>query len=60
MDATAFRSLRFPDAILGGDSYEHAVVMAREAIDLYLKDAKAHDEKLPVETSVVLASVEVG
>ena len=42
-----------------GDSFEHAVDMAREAIDLYLEDLKANHEAAPQETSVVLASVEV-
>lgn len=42
-----------------GDSFEHALDMAREAIDLYLEDLKANHERPPQETSVVLASVEV-
>ena len=42
-----------------GDSYEHALTMAREAIDLYLEELKAHNEQVPTDESVSLATVEV-
>ena len=42
-----------------GESFEHALEMARDAIDLYLEDLRDHNGEPPSEAAVVLASVEV-
>ena len=43
-----------------GDSYDHAVSMAHEAIGLYLEDLRAHREPARAATSVAVTTVEVG
>ena len=42
-----------------GDSKDHAVEMAREAIDLYLKELRAHQEPQPSDEDVAITTVEV-
>ena len=42
-----------------GDSVEHAVQMAHEAIDLYLEDLRAHREPPPSDDAIVITTVEV-
>lgn len=42
-----------------GDSLDHALQMAQEAISLYLEDLRAHHEPEPRDTAVTVATVEV-
>ena len=42
-----------------GDSEEHAIEMAHEAIDLYLEELRASDESPPSDETVVVTTIEV-
>ena len=42
-----------------GDTVEHAVEMAHEAIDLYLEDMRSNAEPIPTDESVIVTQVEV-
>ena len=39
-----------------GDTLEHAIANAREAVEVYLESLKAHGEPLPVEDLVIKPS----
>lgn len=40
-----------------GDTYEDAVAMAKDAIDLYLDELRARNEPAPTQTEVIVTSV---
>ena len=42
-----------------GDSFEHAVEMAHEAIRLYLEELQANNEQAPSDDAVAVTTVEV-
>jgi antitoxin HicB len=49
-----------PAIVTEGDDREHALAMAREAIELYLESARDHGWDIPVEnTAPELAAIEV-
>lgn len=42
-----------PGCVTFGENIEHAIEMAREAIDLYLMSLKAHGEEVPTEENTL-------
>ena len=46
-----------PGCVTQGDSVPEALERARDAIQVYLDDAAAHDEKIPVEDGPALLCV---
>jgi predicted RNase H-like HicB family nuclease len=40
-----------PGCVTHGSTLEEAMMMAREAVDLYLESLRAHDEPIPTEES---------
>lgn len=48
-----------PGCYTQGETREEALLMAKEAITLYLASCKAHDEPIPEETGVESLTVEV-
>ncbi|MBU7024602.1 MAG: type II toxin-antitoxin system HicB family antitoxin [Theionarchaea archaeon] len=38
-----------PGCVTFGDSMEEAIVMAREAIELYIESLRAHKERIPAD-----------
>ena len=48
-----------PGCVTFGDSVDEAVVMAREAIDLYIESLEAHGEAIPTEEATFEYTVTV-
>ncbi len=49
-----------PGVVTEGDTIEEAIAMAKDAISLYVEDATAHGESIPVEgQSVKIVNVRV-
>jgi predicted RNase H-like HicB family nuclease len=48
-----------PGCITFGETVEEAIVMAKDAIKLYIESLKAHGEEIPVEEIVVETTVTV-
>jgi antitoxin HicB len=46
-----------PGCVTQGDSVPEALERARDAIEVYLEDATAHDEDIPVEEGPALLCV---
>ncbi len=42
-----------PGCVTYGENIEHAIEMAREAIELYLLSLKAHGEEIPTEENTL-------
>ncbi len=42
-----------PGCITYGETVDHAITMAREAIELYLESLKAHGEELPTDAETL-------
>ena len=42
-----------PGCVTYGENIEHAIEMAREAIELYLESLKAHGEEVPTEENTL-------
>lgn len=42
-----------PGCVTYGESIEEAVLMAREAIQLYIESLRAHGEEIPTETGTL-------
>ena len=42
-----------PGCVTYGENIEHAIEMAREAIELYLMSLKAHGEEVPTEENTL-------
>jgi antitoxin HicB len=48
-----------PGCYTQGESREEAIVMAKEAIELYLESCQAHNELIPQEQGIESLTVEV-
>jgi predicted RNase H-like HicB family nuclease len=48
-----------PGCVTYGESVDEAVLMAREAIELYLESLKAHGEPIPTEDAIFEYTVTV-
>lgn len=42
-----------------GDSFDHAVEMAHEAIGLYLEELRANHQQAPSDEAVVVTTIEI-
>ena len=49
-----------PGCVTYGESIEKATEMAREAIELYLENLKAHHEEIPNDEGVLECTLRVG